>query len=193
MKSRPDDLTAHYNLGNFHMTRGQYAEAVTEFEAATRLQPEALPPYVNASLALNALGQNDKAEASLRRALSLDPKNSAALLNLGMLLGELGRIPEAADAFRAAFKSDPKLAQAAYNLGVLLAKDQPAEALEWSRRAAELAPDNPQYGYTYAFYLYQTGRRDEALAAIRAVRARFPDHADSAQFERALLQGPPRP
>ena len=188
MKSRPDDMASHYNLGNFHMARGQMPEAVTEFETATRLQPDALPPYVNAALAYNALGQNDKAEASLRRALSLDPTNAAANLNLGMLLAEMGKMSEAEQAFRAAFKADPQSAQAAYNLGVLLSKDHPEEALDWCRRAADLRPDNPQYGYTYAFYLYRAGRLDEALQAIRSVRERHPAHEDSAQLEQALLR-----
>ena len=188
MRSRPDDMASHYNLGNFYMGRGQMAEAVTELETATRLQPDALPPYVNVALAYNALGQNDKAEASLRRALSLDPTNAAANLNLGMLLAEVGKMSEAEQAFRAAFKADPKSAQAAYNLGVLLAKDHPEEALTWCRRAAELRPDNPQYGYTYAFYLYRAGRLDDALKAIRPVHQRFPAHEDSLLLERQLLQ-----
>jgi Tfp pilus assembly protein PilF len=170
------------------MSRGQAADAVTEFETATRLVPDALPPYVNAALAYNALGQNDKAEASLRHALSLDPTNAAANLNLGMLLAEVGKMPEAEQAFRAAFKADPKSAQAAYNLGILLAKDQPEEALIWSCRAAELRPDNSQYGYTYAFYLYRAGQLDEALKAIRLVRQRFPAHEDSMQLEGQLRQ-----
>ena len=106
---------------------------------------------------------------------SLDPTNSAANLNLGMLLAEMGKMPEAEQAFRAAFKADPKSAQAAYNLGVLLSKDHPKEALTWCRRAAELRPENPQYGYTYAFYLYRAGQLDEALKVIRAVRQRHPD------------------
>jgi Tfp pilus assembly protein PilF len=143
---------------------------------------------VNAALAYNALRQNDKAEASLRRALSLDPTNAAANLNLGMLLAEVGKMPEAEQAFRAVFKADPKSAQAAYNLGIMLAKDQPEEALTWSSRAAELRPDNPQYGYTYAFYLYRAGQLDEALKTIRRVRQRFPAHEESVQFERQLLQ-----
>ena len=188
MRSRPDDMSSHYNLANFYMSRGQAADAVTEFETATRLVPEALPPYVNAALAYNALGQNDKAEASLRRALSLDPTNAAANLNLGMLLAEVGKMPEAEQAFRAVFKADPKSAQAAYNLGIMLAKDQPEEALTWSSRAAELRPDNPQYGYTYAFYLYRAGQIDEALKAIRRVRQRFPAHEDSMQLEGQLRQ-----
>jgi len=188
MKSRPDDMASHYNLANFYLSRSEAANAVTEFETATRLVPDALPPYVNAALAYNALGQNDKAEASLRHALSLDPTNAAANLNLGMLLAEVGKMSEAEQAFRAVFKADPKSAQAAYNLGILLAKDQPGEALTWSRRAAELRPDNPQYGYTYAFYLYHVGQLDEALKAIRLVRQRFPAHEDSIQFERQLRQ-----
>ena len=162
MRSRPDDMASHYNLGNLHMARSQMAEAVAEFETACRLEPDALPPRVNVALAYNALGQNDKAEASLRQALSLDPTNSAANLNLGMLLAEMGKMSEAEQAFRTAFKADPKSAQAAYNLGVLLSKEHPKEALTWCRRAAELRPDNPQYGYTYAFYLYRAGQLDEA-------------------------------
>ena len=180
MRSRPDDMASHYNLGNLHMSRSQMAEAVAEFETACRLQPDALPPRVNVALAYNALGQNEKAEASLRQALSLDPTNSAANLNLGMLLAEMGKMSEAEQAFRAAFKADPKSGQAAYNLGVLLSKEHPEEALTWCRRAAELRPENPQYGYTYAFYLYRAGQLDEALKVIRSVRQRHPEHEDSA-------------
>jgi tetratricopeptide (TPR) repeat protein len=188
MRSRPDDMASHYNLGNLYLARSRMGEAVGEFETANRLQPDALPPMVNAALAYNGLGQNEKAEASLRRALSLDATNSAANLNLGMLLAEMGRMSEAEKAFRAAFKADPRSAQAAYNLGVLLSKDHPKEALTWCSRAAELRPENPQYGYTYAFYLYHAGKIDEALKAIRAVRQRHPAHEDSLLLERQLLQ-----
>jgi len=189
MCSRPDDMASHYNLGNFYMARHEPAQAVTQFETAIRLQADALPPHVNAALAYNALGQNDKAEASLRAALRLDPTNSAANLNLGMLLAEVGNMSEAEKAFRAAYKSDPRAgAQAAYNLGILLSKDHPEEALTWSRRAAELRPDNPQYGYTYAFYLYRAGKLNQALEALHRVRERHPSHEDSALLERQLLQ-----
>ena len=188
MRSRPDDMASHYNLGNLHMSRSQMPEAVAEFETACRLQPDALPPRVNVALAYNALGQNDKAEASLRQALRLDPTNSAANLNLGMLLAELGKMSEAETAFLAAFKSDPRSGQAAYNLGVLLSKEHPEEGLTWCGRAAELRPENPQYGYTYAFYLYRAGQLDEALKTIRAVRQRHPEHEDSVLLERQLLR-----
>ena len=166
MKSRPDDMASHYNLGNFHMARGEMPEAVAEFEAATRLQPEALPPYVDAALAYSALGQNDKAEASLRRALCLDPTNAVANLNLGMLLAEIGKLSEAEQSFRAAFKSDPQSAQAAFNLGVLLAKEHPDESLIWCRRAAELRPQEAKYAYTLAFFQKTAGEDKRSCADV---------------------------
>ncbi|HEY5909181.1 MAG TPA: tetratricopeptide repeat protein [Verrucomicrobiae bacterium] len=188
LMSRPDEMSAHYNLGNLYMARHELPEAVKEFETATRLQPDVLPPLVNAALAYNLLGQNDKAESSLRSALRLDPTNAAANLNLGMLLGELGKTSEAEQAFRTAFKADPRSAQAAYNLGVILSAVDPAESLSWCRLAAELGPDNPQYGFAYAFYLYRAGRLDDALRAIGAVRQRHPAHEDSANLERELVK-----
>jgi tetratricopeptide (TPR) repeat protein len=188
MSSRPDDMAAHYNLGNFSMARGEAAKAVVEFETAMRLRPDAVPPYVNAALAYSALGWNDRAEASLRHALALDPGNAVANLNLGMLLAEMGKMPDAEQAFRASFASDPQSAKAAYNLGVMLAADRPEEALDWCRRAAELGRDDPRYGYTYAFFLYQAGRTGEALEAIRSVRERHPAHEESARLEQAMLR-----
>lgn len=188
LKSRPDDMTSHYNLGNLFIARSQMPEALGEFEIASRLQPDALPVYVNMSLAYNSLGQNDKAEASLRRALQLNPTNSAAQLNLGMLMAEMGKMPEAEHAFRAAFLSDPHSARAAYNLGVLLSKNDAGEGLTWCARAAELGPENPQYGYTYAFFLQQSGKVDQALRVLRAVRQRHPDDEDSALLERKLIE-----
>ena len=188
LKSQPDEMSSHYTLGNLHMTQGRAREAVEEFETAMKLQPEALPPHINAALAYNTLGQNEKAEASLRRALALNPASAEAHLNLGMLLAEMKRLVEAEQSFRAAFRADPKSAQAAYNLAILTSTANPAESLEWCSRAATLGPENPRYGYTYAFYLDRAGNLDQALKVIRTVRQSHPEHEDSAMLEHALLQ-----
>ena len=55
-------------------------------------------------------------------------------------------------------------------------------------RAAELRPDNPQYGYTYAFFLNRAGKLNQALEALHRVRERHPSDQDSALLERQLLQ-----
>jgi tetratricopeptide (TPR) repeat protein len=179
MSSRPDDMAAHYNLGNFHMSRNQMPEAAAEFETASRLQPDALPPHVNVALAYNALGQNDMAEASLRRALSLDPTNAAAHLNLAMLQAEMNKLGEAEQSFRAALKADPKSAQAAYNLGVLVSKEHPAEGISWCQKAAALRPDEPKYAYTVGFFQFQQGKTNEAVQTLEKLIAQAPPHAEA--------------
>ena len=165
----PDDYVSHYNLGNFHMDRQEYTQAITAFETAIKLRADYLPPYVNASLAYNTAGQNDKAETSLQAALSIDPNCIAANLNLAMLLAEQNRLGEAETAFRDALKSDPNSAVAAYNLGVMLAKDNMPEALKWCRKASALQPDNHRYVYTYAFYLRQSGSVKQAIEVLKSI------------------------
>ncbi|MFO1501294.1 MAG: ammonia-forming cytochrome c nitrite reductase subunit c552 [Verrucomicrobiota bacterium] len=176
---RPDDSASHYNLGNFHLERREYAAALAAFGHASRLQPRSVPPLVNAALAYDAIGKKDKAEDSLRRALRLDPTNAVANLNAGMLFAELDKPAEAEQAFRTAFASDPQSATAAYNLGVLLAGARPEEALGWCRRAAQLRPNEPRYGYTLAYFLVQRGGVKEAAAALEANLQSAPDHVES--------------
>ncbi len=177
MRSRPDDPAAHYNHGNFHMDRGELAPAVAAFEAASRLRPDWVAPWVNASLAHNSMGRADKAEQCLRKALALEPGSSAANLNLGLLLGEQGRRGEAAKAFRRVLETDPKSAVAAYNLCVLLSDDRIEEALTWCRRAADLRPDEPKYGYTLAFYLYRNKESEKAARVLQSLIEHSPAYA----------------
>ena len=81
-----------------------------------------------------------------------------------MLLGEQNKIRDAEQAFRKVLELDPNSAAAAYNLGVILATRQPAEAVRWCGKAYKLQPDEPKYGYTYAFYLYQNAKQAAAIA-----------------------------
>lgn len=179
---RQDDSNSRYNLGNFHLSRGDFESAVAEFTAASRLQPQSLPPLANRALAHAALGQNDRAEASLRQALALDPNHAAVNLNLGMLLAELGRLTEAEQAFRTCFKSDPQSAAAAYNLGVMLASDRPEESITWCRRAADLRPDEPRYAYTLGFFLAAREHTDEATRVLERLILRQPPLPDPYQL-----------
>jgi tetratricopeptide (TPR) repeat protein len=169
LRARPDDHASHYNLGNLYLANGDPKRAIAEFGISSRLRPDSVPPLVNASLAHNALGENDKAEQSLRRALTIAPGNAAAHLNLGMLLAEMGKEKEAEGEFRTALAADPESAQAAFNLCVLASKDRPDEALSWCRKAADLRPDDPKYGYTYAFFLERKGDTAKAISVLRKI------------------------
>jgi tetratricopeptide (TPR) repeat protein len=179
MNAQPDDYTSHYNIGNFYMDRGEYQQAISAFTTSHRLRPDSVLPLNNIAFAYNAIGQNDKAEASFRKALKREPDNVIANLNLGMILGEQGRISEAEKAFRFAYKNDPNSAVAAYNLGIILASNQPKESLSWCLKAYKLRPEEGKYGYTYSFYLYQSGDTDKAIKVLQDMVNRQVPYADA--------------
>lgn len=179
LEAHPDDYASHYNLGNFHMRRGEHEKALTSFQTAIKLRADFMPPYVNVAFVHNSMGRNDKAESSFRKAIALDPNNAALHLNLGMLLGEMNRPKDAEKSFRSALTADPNSAVAAYNLGVLLASDQPSESLQWCRKAYLLRPDEGRYGYTYAFYLFQKGAVEQAITVLADMIIRNVPYADA--------------
>jgi tetratricopeptide (TPR) repeat protein len=105
-----------------------------------------------------------------------------------MLLGEQSRLREAEDVFHKALKIDPNSAIAAYNLGVILASGQPKEAIKWCGKAYELQPDEPKYGYTYAFYLYQNGQINRAIEVLQAMIKRQVPYSDAYALLGAIYQ-----
>lgn len=169
LRARPDDSVSHYNLGSFHMSRGEFLQARHCFETAIRLQPNGLPSLINLSVICSALGDNTRAEQCLRQAVTIDPDSAGANLNLGLLLGETERWKEAEAALRRAWKTDPTSAVAAYNLGVIVARDRVDEAIDWCRRARNLLPGETKYAYTLAFYQRQSGDLHGAVATLRSV------------------------
>ena len=179
LQAHPDDYASHYNLGNFHIQRGDHEKALTSYQTAIKLRPDFVPPYVNVAFVYNSIGRNDKAEESFLKAIALEPNNAALHLNLGMLLGEMNRPKDAENSFRAALRADPNSAAAAYNLGVLLAPDQPSESLKWCRKAYILRPDEGRYGYTYAFFLFQEKSAEQAITVLSDIINRNIPYGDA--------------
>jgi Tfp pilus assembly protein PilF len=179
MMARPDDAAGHFNLGNYYMNQNKVTRAIDYFENAARLRPDFTPTYLNVSIAYNQIGRNDTALEALDTALSYEPTAAPAHLNRALLLAEMGRMDESEKAFRETLKYDPQSAAAAYNLAVLTAGKDPKEALKWSRKAAELAPDNAKYAYTAAFYAYQFGYINEAIGILNKQVAQKTDYADA--------------
>jgi len=188
LQARADDYINHYNLGNFYLARRDTDKAISSFETAIRLRPDYLASHVNAAFAYNVAGRNEQAEGSFRKALQLDPNNLIVHINLGMLLGEQSRLSEAEGAFRKALKVDPNSAIAAYNLGVVLATQQPAESIKWCGKAYRLRPDEPKYGYTYAFYLYRNKQTGEAIDVLQSMVKRQIPYSDAYALLGAIYQ-----
>jgi tetratricopeptide (TPR) repeat protein len=189
--SRPDQWTSHYNLGNYHLDRGDLEQAVASYDTALKLEPRAVLAMVNESMAYVRIGENKKAEESLTKALKAAPENPAANFNMGLLKAEQNDTGLAEQYLRKAFKADPQMAQAAYNLCIITSKDRIDEAVDWCRKAADLRPQEPKYGFTLAFFLNRKGDRDEAISILKEILKKYPGFKDAEMLLKEISGGNP--
>ena len=177
--ARPDQWSSHYNMGNYQLSRGETKKAVSSYQTALKLEPQAVMAMVNSSIAYARMGENGKAEKSLQEALKTAPDNAAANFNMGLVKAEKNEPKQAEKYLRKAIKADPQMAQAAYNLCIITAKDRINEAVTWCQKAAELRPQEPKYGFTLAFYLNQKGDKDEAIRTLKEIVKKYPGFRDA--------------
>jgi len=176
---RPDIWSSHFNLGNYYAGLNEIEKAIASYETALQLEPRAVLPLTNIAMMYAQRGEYDKAEASLNKALEIEPNSAPVRFNLGLLRVEKGNAEEAEKDFRAALALDPTLAPAAYNLGLLMMEERPEEGLIHCRTAYELAPDDPKYGYTLAYFQAQSGDRQGAVMTLEDTLEISPGHLDS--------------
>ncbi len=187
--SRPDQWASHYNIGNYHLDRGDFEQSVASYDTALKLEPRAVLAMVNESMAYVRMGENKKADESLNKALKLTPDSAAADFNMGLLKAEMNEPRQAEEYLRKAIKADPQMAQAAYNLCILTSSDRIGEAVTWCRKAAELRPQDPRYAYTLAFYLNQKGDRADAARTLREILEKHPDYKDAGMLLKKISSG----
>jgi tetratricopeptide (TPR) repeat protein len=184
--ARPDQWTSHYNLGNYLLDRGELQSAVASYQTALQLDPQAIMPMVNMSIAYARMGENDQAEKALQKALKQAPDNAAANFNLGLVKAGQNE-PGAAETYlKKAFAADPQMAQAAYNLCIITAKDRIDEAVAWCRKASDLRPNEPKYAYTLAFYLNRQGDKDAAVKTLHELLKKSPQDKDAERLLKEL-------
>jgi tetratricopeptide (TPR) repeat protein len=174
LTSRPDQWTSHYNLGNYYLNRGETKQALASYGTALKIEPGAAMVMVNAAMAYARTGETQEAEKFLLKAIKVAPDNAAAHFNLGLLMAEQNRSRDAEGELKEALRLDPKMAPAAYNLCILTARDRPAAALSWCRKAVALNPREPRYAYTLAFYQKEGKDLPGAAATLKELLAQSP-------------------
>lgn len=155
--------------------RAAFDRALDEYRLAQRANAER--PEAHVALGVLNLKRGDLASArrNYEQALALGPWFVPAWVNLADLLRIEGRDDEGAAALRRALEVDPANAAVHHALGLLRVRQKRhAEALAELARAAELAPEVPDFAYAYAIGLHSLGRTGEALSVLRAANARSP-------------------
>jgi tetratricopeptide (TPR) repeat protein len=195
----PDNARARNNLGlALSGIPGQMPEAVTEFEAALRINPDFAKAHNNLGNALMQISsQLPEAIAQYEAALRINPDFAKAHNNLGNALMQISsRLPEAIAQYEAALRINPDFAEAHYNLGVALMKSlgRWPEAMAEFKTALQMRPDYAEAHYGMALALSNfPGRLSEAVAEYKESLRINPDRAEVHYgLGNALMQIPGR-
>ena len=182
--SSPDNLEAINALAIAEWRLGKT-------DGATKLLEETLqrfPANLRSAISLERMKLQQKdsngAEAVLQKAAAGAPQSPLPVLALGQLYVILNQAEKAQSAFRKALQVDPKSGPALLGLaGLELAANHPDQAEQLLRQLASI-PDT-KYAPVHAIFLYQTGKRDAALAEFEKIAK---DHPDDRTARTRLLQ-----
>ena len=124
----PQDVEAHYNLGNTLNELGRLDKAEVSLRKAIALKPDFAEAHYNLGNTLKKLGRLDESEASYRQAITLKPDLAEAHFNLGNTLKKLGRLKEAEASYSQAIGIKPDFIKAIENRWLLLFQKKNFEA-----------------------------------------------------------------
>jgi Flp pilus assembly protein TadD len=169
----PDNFDAQFTLGRALYGAGDDAGAARAFRAARALRPEDARPLFFLATTLERAGDDAAALSAYRELSTKQPRAAEGHLGLGVLLVKRGgaETDEGLKELALAIEIDPNLYEARVALGrALLSKGRAADSIEHLRRAAALAPGNPEPHYQLSLAYRRLGRKDDAAAESEIVK-----------------------
>lgn len=104
-KSEDSNLELTYTQrGNAYFKKGQYTQAIGEYNEALEKNPSYIVAYYNRSVAYTRLEQYDRAVNDCNKALQLDPQHANSYYTRGLSYWHLGSKNQAIKDFQAAAK-----------------------------------------------------------------------------------------
>lgn len=162
----PRNFDAQLTLGRALYGANDHAAAARAFRAATGLRPHDAGARFFLATALERAGDDAAALAAYRELAASHPAAAQGHLGVGVLLVKRGagaELEEGIGALRKALAIDDRLYEGQVSLGrALVRAGRAAESLAPLKRAAELAPHNPEPHYQLAIAYRRLGDRAAA-------------------------------
>ena len=102
VKNSPDSSRAYNNRGNAYGKKGQYDQAIKDFNRAIELKPDYVEAYINRGNAYNEEGEYEQAIKDYSKAIELEPDAADAYYNLGVAYYKKGQYERAKEDFQRA-------------------------------------------------------------------------------------------
>src|SRR6266567_2459069 len=169
----PDNAEIQFHLGMADYMMGQADAARSALEkavgSATEFEGKEEARSRLASLGKEAGAAQNLSAAELEASLKQQPNDPVGLARLGEAYEKEGAVAKAADAYERALKANPKLLTGAMKLAQLNAGPlkNPEKALQYAKKARELAPADPHAAATVGSIAFQIGNYTWAYSLLQ--------------------------
>ena len=168
LMKNPDCWMAYNNLGIELAKRGEFDDAIAQYQRSIALQANYAQAHYNLGTALLERGEVDRAIAECRTSLNLQPNDPDGQVALGNALLGAGRVDESIVHYSRALALQPEDADAHYNLGnALQMNGNIVSATDHYRRALEIAPGIMEAHLNLGNLFFQQKREREAIGQYR--------------------------
>jgi serine/threonine protein kinase/Tfp pilus assembly protein PilF len=155
----------HVTCGLINTAKGQYEQAVADFEQALQIDPRSYDALQGLAIAHNRLNKPELAEATYKRAIHLRPDLWTCYNELGRFYQSQGKYTDAVEQFKKVIEMAPESYWGFNNLGAayIYVGDR-GEALRMFEKSDQLTPNSPARSNMGAILAYE-GRFGEAAQA----------------------------
>jgi tetratricopeptide (TPR) repeat protein len=165
---------AEYMMGRTDAARAALAKAVgsaTDFDGKEEARGRL------ASLGKEGVVAQNLSAPEVEASLKQQPNDPVGLVQLGEAYEKQGAADKAADAYERALKANPKMLTAAMKLALLNAGalKNPDKALQYAKKARELAPADPRATVTVGSIAYQLGNYSWAYSLLQEGGLQLPN------------------
>ncbi len=160
---------SHIHLGILLYQLTRYDEAVQHLTRAAGLKPSNPETHLLLGLSYLQADQFERASSAFEKGLEYHPNDENLRFNLGAAYDKLDRFPDVVREMEAVLALNPDHTDALNYLGYSYADRgiKGEEAVELTRRAVALKPDNGAYVDSLGWALFKVGRVAEALREIQ--------------------------
>jgi tetratricopeptide (TPR) repeat protein len=113
----PRDAEGYYNQGIAWYNKGDYDQAISDYNKAIELNPSYADAYNNRGNAWIKKGDYDRAISDYNKAIEINPRDAKAYFNRGIVWAKKGDYDRAASDYNKAIELNPRLVEAYKNQG----------------------------------------------------------------------------